>query len=73
MASGYTHPDIKYIKQFEIGSVICQALSDAYLAKPSDPINYIAHWLISYSNSKDVTKDVHLNRLIYITKEKDVL
>ena len=59
MKGSYFHPDIQYLKQFEIGNIICQALASAYQKNPKDPIKYIANWLISKSNSADVQKDVN--------------
>lgn len=45
---GKQHPDIKYLMNEEIGGVICQGLADTVEAKPKNPIEFLAKWLLNY-------------------------
>ena len=46
------HPDIAYLKQDHIGRVIASGLAEIYREKPKFPVEYLAHWLLNYSNTK---------------------
>ena len=41
--------DAEYLKGEEIGGVIAQAMAHTYRAKPKNPIDYFAKWLLNHS------------------------
>ena len=45
------HPDVTYMKQEGISLVISRALSQTYLTKPKDPIDFFAKTLLAHSNA----------------------
>lgn len=47
------NPDIAYIKRDDIGLVIAKGLSQLYRAQPTDPVDYLAKWLLNFSNVKN--------------------
>ena len=46
------NPDISYIKRDDIGVVIAKGLARLYRAQPKDPVDYLARWLLNFSNIK---------------------
>lgn len=44
--------DIAYIKRDDIGLVIAKGLSKLYRVQPQDPVDYLAKWMLNYSNVK---------------------
>ncbi|EGR28594.1 hypothetical protein IMG5_172240 [Ichthyophthirius multifiliis] len=60
--------DIDYLKQDEIGKVICKGLASLYLENPKFPVDYLAKWLLNYSASLS-----NENKLEGILQEKEVL
>ena len=46
------HPDAVYIKQDEIGQVLSQGMAVLYLTRPKDPVDYLAKWLLNYSQTE---------------------
>lgn len=44
---GPTHEDIKYLQKDEIGGVIAKGLAATYEARPKNPIEYFAKWLLN--------------------------
>lgn len=47
------NPDIAYIKRDDIGLVIAKGLAKTYRAQPNDPVDYLANWLLNFSNVKN--------------------
>ena len=46
------HPDATYIKRDDLGQVIAKGMAVLYLTKPSNPIDFLAKWLLNYSNTE---------------------
>ena len=46
------HPDISYLKQDNIGKVVAAGLAELYREKPTFPVDYLAKWLLNFSNTK---------------------
>jgi Dpy-30 motif len=44
------HPDAAYIKSNELGLVVAKGLAVMYKAQPSNPVDFLAKWLLNYSN-----------------------
>lgn len=53
------NPDISYIKRDDIGVVIAKGLARLYKVQPDDPVEYLANWLLNFSNVKS-----HSNTMI---------
>lgn len=51
-ADGKENSDIAYIKRDDIGLVIAKGLSKLYRVQPEDPVEYLAKWMLNYSNVK---------------------
>lgn len=47
---GKEHPDIKYLRQDNISLVLSKALSETYLEKPNDPVQFFAKVLLNHAN-----------------------
>lgn len=43
------HPDAAYIKQDKLGVVIAKGLAVMYKTQPSNPVDFLAKWLLNYS------------------------
>lgn len=43
------HPDAAYIKQDQLGLVIAKGLAVMYKTQPSNPVDFLAKWLLNYS------------------------
>ena len=46
------HPDAAYIKRDDLGLVIAKGLAVMYKAQPSNPVDFLAKWLLNHSNVK---------------------
>jgi hypothetical protein len=46
------HPDVTYMKKEEISLVLSRSLSQTYLTKPKNPIEYFAKSLLAQANTK---------------------
>lgn len=44
------HPDAAYIKRDDLGLVIAKGLAVMYKTQPSNPVDFLAKWLLNYSN-----------------------
>ena len=44
------HPDASYIKSDDLGLVIAKGMAVMYRAQPSNPVDFLAKWLLNYSN-----------------------
>lgn len=44
------HPDAAYIKRDDLGLVVAKGLAVMYKAQPSNPVDFLAKWLLNYSN-----------------------
>lgn len=44
------HPDAAYIKSSELGLVVAKGLAVMYKAQPSNPVDFLAKWLLNYSS-----------------------
>ena len=44
------HPDASYIKRDDLGLVIAKGLAVMYKSQPSNPVDFLAKWLLNYSN-----------------------
>ena len=47
------NPDIAYIKRDDIGVVIAKGLATLYRTQPENPVDYLAKWLLNFSNVKN--------------------
>ena len=52
------HPDITYLKDDQIGKVICKGLSVLVREKPKNPIDYLAKWLLNQAQKNMRKKNV---------------
>lgn len=52
------NPDIAYIKRDDIGLVIAKGLAKTYKAQPQDPVDYLANWLLNFSNVKNESNNL---------------
>lgn len=43
------HPDAAYIKTDDVGLVIAKGLAVLYKTQPSNPVDFLAKWLLNYS------------------------
>jgi len=43
------HPDAAYIKRDDIGLVIAKGMAVMYQVKPSNPVEFLAKWLLNHS------------------------
>lgn len=43
------HPDAAYIKTEDLGLVIAKGLAVLYKTQPSNPVDFLAKWLLNYS------------------------
>lgn len=48
-ATAAEHPDAAYIKTEELGLVIAKGLAVLYKTQPSNPVDFLAKWLLNYS------------------------
>lgn len=46
---GKEHPDISYLKDEKISLVLSKALAETFRAKPNDPKQYFAKYLLNYA------------------------
>ena len=49
---GKPHDDIKYLQQDEIGGIIAKGLSETYEARPKNPVEYFAKWLLNHKRTQ---------------------
>ena len=52
------HPDVTYLKDDQIGKVICKGLSVLVKERPKNPIDYLAKWLLSHAQKNLRKKNV---------------
>lgn len=50
VAAVHEHPDATYIKRDDLGLVIAKGLAVMYKAQPSNPVDFLAKWLLNHSN-----------------------
>ena len=55
---GPQHPDIKYLQRDEIGAVIAKGLSETYEARPKNPIEFFAKWLLNHRATEKKAEQV---------------
>jgi len=53
------HPDITYLKQDEIGLVLSKGLSETYKARPKNPVEFFAKWLLNHAKTQSKAKEVN--------------
>ena len=61
---GKEHPDITYLRQESISLILSKALSETYLEKPNDPVQYFSKYLLSQVNQQKVAAEVSPTRLV---------
>jgi Dpy-30 motif len=68
------HPDATYIKQDDLGLVIAKGLAVMYKTQPPNPVDFLAKWLLNYSNIQQtaVAKQEDQKVLVKELKEKQV-
>jgi hypothetical protein len=44
------HPEAEYLKSDDLGLVIAKGLAVMYKANPSNPVDYLAKWLLDYAS-----------------------
>jgi hypothetical protein len=47
------HDSVSYIKDHEVGKVLCQALADLYERRPKNQLHFLGNWLLNYSKSSE--------------------
>jgi len=52
------NPDIAYIKRDDIGVVIAKGLAKTYVSQPNDPVDFLAKWLLNFSNVKTEANNI---------------
>ncbi len=52
------HPDISYLKNSELGSVVNRGLAELYKTQPKNPITFFANWLLNESRSVEIKNKV---------------
>ena len=57
---GPEHPDIKYLKQDDIGAVLAKGLAETYEANPKSPIEFFAKWLLNHGKTACATDQVSI-------------
>lgn len=55
------HPDVEYLKNSELGSVVNRGLAELYKVQPSNPVTFLANWLLNESRSKEIKKKVKIS------------
>jgi galactose-1-phosphate uridylyltransferase len=45
----HDHPDATYIKRDDIGVVVAKGLAVLFKTQPSNPVDFLAKWLLNYS------------------------
>lgn len=45
------HDSVAFIKNEEVGKVLCQALADLYERRPKNQLHFLGNWLLNYSKS----------------------
>lgn len=53
------HPDITYLKNSELGSVVNKGLAELYKIQPKNPVTFFANWLLNESRSVEIKKKVN--------------
>lgn len=53
------HPDAAYIKRDDIGLVIAKGLAVMYKTQPTNPCDFLAKWLLNYSEVEKQALAVH--------------
>lgn len=48
------HPDVLFLESDEIGLVISKGLAAVVTAKPPNPVEYLAKWLLAYDSQSGV-------------------
>ena len=61
------HADITYLKQDEIGLVLSKGLSETYKAKPKNPIDFFAKWLLNHCKTQQKAIQVIINHIRELT------
>ena len=52
------HPDLKYLNSSAVGGVIIEGLEILYNVQPSNPVQYLAEWLLNYCVTANRNKDL---------------
>ena len=52
------HPDVSYIKSDAIGLVISKGLAVTYKAKPKNPVDFLAKWLLNFNSVDKTFQDI---------------
>lgn len=47
--------DAEYLKSRELGSVIAKGMAAMYEEEPKNPVDYLAKWLLNYSQVERVS------------------
>ena len=50
------NPDAAYLMRDDIGKVIAEGLAEVYQAKPQNPIDHFAKWLLNESSKRKAEK-----------------
>jgi hypothetical protein len=54
------HPDVDYLKNSELGTVVNRGLAELYKIQPKNPVTFLANWLLNESRSKEIKKKVFM-------------
>ena len=57
---GPKHPDITYLQKNDIGGVISKGLAETYQAKPQNPVEFFAKWLLNYRKTEKFAEEVSI-------------
>lgn len=64
---GKEHHDIEYLKQEQISSVLCQALSKTFMAQPNDPVQFFSRYLLNHVDQQKVSAEVRIILAVFIS------
>lgn len=65
------HPDAAYIKRDELGLVIAKGLAVMYKSQPSNPVDFLAKWLLNYSNIQQSAVAEQANQRVQVKDLRD--
>jgi hypothetical protein len=67
------HPDAAYIKSDELGLVIAKGMAVMYKARPENPVDFLAKWLLNYSSIQKSAVAAQNDHSVQVQELKDKL
>ncbi len=65
------HPDASFIKRDDLGLVIAKGLAVMYKTQPSNPVDFLAKWLLNYSSVQQTAVAAQQDQKMQIKELKD--